>query len=97
MLVVKCMYLTIWLLMSAVDISLWAFEKLAPTDKGVIALEWRDVPCWYTPTKKAKNPWGQRAGPDRSPPGGWYPALDKRPYKLLQLAKSGRKLRGLNQ
>eukprot|EP00878_Enallax_costatus_P000654 GHUV01000760.1.p1 GENE.GHUV01000760.1~~GHUV01000760.1.p1 ORF type:complete len:218 (+),score=35.21 GHUV01000760.1:224-877(+) len=79
------------------DISLWSYEKLAPTDKGVIAIEWRDVPCWYKPNKNAKNPWGQKSGPDRGPPGGWYPALDKRPYKALSWQSSGRKLRGFSQ
>ena len=28
------------------DLSVWAFEKLAQTKWGVIGVEWRDVPCW---------------------------------------------------
>jgi len=75
------------------DISLWAFEKLADTGKGVIAIEHRDVACSYKPSKSARNPWGQKSGPDRGPPGNWNPAMDKRaspaPYQ-----NNGRKLRG---
>jgi hypothetical protein len=60
------------------DISLWSFEKLADPKLGVIAIESRDVPCWQRPHKPARNPWGQRSGPDRGPPGNWNPAQDKR-------------------
>jgi len=70
------------------DMSIWAFEKLADTKLGVIAVEYRDVPCSHKPSKPARNPWGQRSGPDRGPPGGWNPAQDKRP----QHAKQGRRL-----
>jgi hypothetical protein len=61
------------------DMSLWAFEKLADTGKGVVGIEFRDVACNYKPSKPARNPWGQRSGPDRGPPGNWNPAMDKRP------------------
>ncbi len=74
------------------DISLWAFEKLADTGKGVIAIEHREVPCGYKPSKQAKNPWGQRSGPDRGPPGGWNTAMDKRPFKV-QNYYTGRRLK----
>lgn len=66
------------------DISHWSFEKLADTKLGVIAIESRDVSCDYKPHKPAKNPWGQRSGPDRGPPGNWNPSMDKRPYKVMQ-------------
>jgi len=66
------------------DLSLWSFEKLADTKLGVIAVEHREVPCWQKPNKPAKNPWGQRSGPDRGPPGNWNPAMDKRPFKIMQ-------------
>lgn len=59
--------------------SLWSFEKLGDTGKGVIAIEYRDVACNYRPNKPARNPHGQRSGPDRGPPGGWNAAQDKRP------------------
>jgi len=65
------------------DLSLWSFEKLADTKLGVIAVEHREVPCWQKPNKPAKNPWGQRSGPDRGPPGNWNPAMDKRPFKQI--------------
>ena len=38
------------------DLSLWAFEKLAQTKWGVIAVSWRDVPCWYKPKNPARVP-----------------------------------------
>lgn len=47
------------------DLSVWAFEKLAQVKWGVIAVSWRDVPCWYKPKNAAKLPWvsaGGRAG-----------------------------------
>jgi hypothetical protein len=76
------------------DLSLWAFEKLADTKLGVIAVEYRDVPCGQKPSKPARNPWGQRSGPDRGPPGGWNPAMDKRANGNHQHGM-GRRLRGV--
>jgi hypothetical protein len=77
------------------DLSLWAFEKLADPKLGVIALSWRDVPCWHKPSKRARNKWGNRSGAERGPPGGWYAALDKRPFKKVSYENTqGRKLRG---
>ncbi|KAI7842008.1 hypothetical protein COHA_004211 [Chlorella ohadii] len=35
------------------DISIWAFEKLASTKWGVIAIQYREVPCNYQPPKPA--------------------------------------------
>ena len=77
------------------DLSLWSFEKLADTKLGVIAVEWRDVPCGQKPNKPARNPWGQRSGPDRGPPGNWNPAMDKRSHGGHYQGK-GRRLRGVN-
>eukprot|EP00882_Tetradesmus_deserticola_P025030 GHRQ01027439.1.p1 GENE.GHRQ01027439.1~~GHRQ01027439.1.p1 ORF type:complete len:123 (+),score=24.89 GHRQ01027439.1:160-528(+) len=77
------------------DLSLWAFEKLADPKYGVIALSWRDVPCWHKPNKRAKNKYGQRSSAERGVPRGWKPAFDKRPFKKVMWAnKQGRKLRG---
>jgi hypothetical protein len=39
------------------DMSVWAFEKLAQTKWGVIAIESRDVPCWYKPKTAARLPY----------------------------------------
>jgi len=39
------------------DMSVWAYEKLAQTKWGVIAIEWRDVPCWYKPKNAARLPY----------------------------------------
>ena len=60
------------------DISVWAYEKLADTKWGVIAIEWRDVDCKYQPSKKAWKPWGSPTGAWRQPPGGWQSSMDKR-------------------
>lgn len=81
------------------DMSIYAFEKLADTKWGVIATEWRDVPCWYKPNKRAKNPWGQRTGAERGPPGGWQAAFDKRPFKEVRWENTnyGRRLRGVGR
>jgi len=38
------------------DMSVQAFEKLAPLAVGVIGLRHREVPCWYQPPKIAKRP-----------------------------------------
>lgn len=76
------------------DMSLWAFEKLASTSMGVIAIEHREVPCYYKPNKPARNPNGQRSGAERGPPGNWNPAMDKRPFKQVGY-NNGRRLRGI--
>lgn len=62
------------------DLSLWAFEKLADPKWGVIALEWRDVSCGTRPTKPAQRPWGGRTEmPDwYKPRPGWNRYMDKR-------------------
>ena len=63
------------------DLSVWAFEKLGPKDKGVLGLYWRDVPCNYKPRVAARLPWGQQ--PSASPyqaPSGWSKYNDKRPF-----------------
>jgi len=62
------------------DLSIWAFERLADTKWGVIATEWRDVDCGYKPSKVARNPWGQKSAmPDwYKPRPGWNNWMDKR-------------------
>jgi hypothetical protein len=65
--------------MNHVDLSIWAFEKLADPKLGVIAIEWRDVSCKQAPTKAAKNPWGQKSTMHYQAPGGWNSNMDKRP------------------
>jgi hypothetical protein len=52
------------------DLSHWAFEKLAQTKWGVIAVSWRDVPCWYKPKNAAKLPWWAKP----TPAPYWYKA-----------------------
>ncbi|GLC54258.1 atexp4,atexpa4,athexp alpha 1.6,expa4 [Pleodorina starrii] len=44
-----------------VDLSVWAFEKLAENKWGVIGLQVRQVPCWHEPQKRAYSP------PDATP------------------------------
>ncbi|KAF5842724.1 RlpA-like double-psi beta-barrel-protein domain-containing protein-containing protein [Dunaliella salina] len=41
--------------MDHLDLSRWAFEKLAELRWGVIKLEYRAVPCDYQPEKRANN------------------------------------------
>ncbi|KIZ06273.1 hypothetical protein MNEG_1676 [Monoraphidium neglectum] len=62
------------------DISVWAFEKLADTKYGVIGMEYRDVDCGYRPANPAKNPWGGRTSmpPKLRPRPGWNRWQDKR-------------------
>lgn len=62
------------------DLSLWAFEKLADPKLGVIALEWRDVDCGARPRNAAKRPWGGKTQmPDwYKPRPGWNRWMDKR-------------------
>lgn len=78
------------------DLSVWAFEKLADQKLGVIAVEHRDVGCNHKPNKPARNPWGQRSGPDRGPPGGWNPAQDKRVRGANHWHGMGKRLLGKN-
>jgi hypothetical protein len=79
-----------------IDVSIWTFEKLTDLKWGVIALSWREVPCWYTPKKAAKHPWGTKQGAERGPPrGDWKAWMDKRPYNEVRM-DSGRRLRGAN-
>jgi hypothetical protein len=71
------------------DMSVWAYEKLAERKWGVIAVSWRDVPCWYRPKSPAKAP--QWAGVSAQPwwmrrPDNWNRNQDKR----LTLAGVGR-------
>lgn len=75
------------------DLSHWAFEKLADTKWGVIALEWRDVSCKHKPAKPAARPWGGKTQmPDwYKPRPGWNRWMDKR----MPMFNNGRKLRML--
>jgi hypothetical protein len=50
------------------DISLWAFEKLADLKWGVIGMEWRDVSCSYKPALQARSPFGRTSMPDNYKP-----------------------------
>jgi hypothetical protein len=56
-----------------IDLSLWAFEKMADLKWGVISLEWRDVACSYKPALQARSPFGRTPMPDnyKPRPGGW--------------------------
>jgi len=50
------------------DLSIWAFEKLASKSNGVIGVSFRQVPCDYHPSKEAaklSNP-----SPPELPPSG---------------------------
>lgn len=61
------------------DLSIWAFEKLADTKWGVIATTWRDVPCWHRPQKWAKVPSWRKQTPGQKPPAGFRRSMDGRP------------------
>ncbi|KAL6761928.1 RlpA-like double-psi beta-barrel-protein domain-containing protein-containing protein [Haematococcus lacustris] len=62
------------------DISTYAFEKLADKKWGVIAMKYRQVPCGYVPNKVASLPQGTSGSPPQSgAPWGWSASKDKRP------------------
>lgn len=50
------------------DLSIWAFEKLADIKLGVIPLRYRAVPCDFTPSNLAKTP---NPTPGDPIPSGW--------------------------
>ncbi|KAI8465691.1 MAG: hypothetical protein J3K34DRAFT_395999 [Monoraphidium minutum] len=66
------------------DISVWAFQKLADMKWGVIPVQYREVDCGHQPSKKASGdtfpgvfPTGARAGPQEDearsrPDFDWY-------------------------
>jgi hypothetical protein len=62
------------------DLSIWAFERLAQTKWGVIGVEWRDVSCSHRPAKPAVKPYGARTGMPLfyRPRPGWNRWMDKR-------------------
>eukprot|EP00775_Hariotina_reticulata_P001975 gene1975-2298_t len=65
------------------DLSIWAYEKLAAPKWGVIGLIWRDVPCWYKPKIVAKVPRWVKATPPpvwEKAPANWKPSMDRRPF-----------------
>ena len=69
------------------DMSAWAFEKLAEKRWGVIAIEWRDVSCSHRPAKPAVKP-GAFGGPTDMPVSykprpGWSRWMDKRIARLV--------------
>lgn len=59
--------------MDHLDLSIWAFEKLAPRDLGVIGLKYRPVPCDYQPNNPAPKPENPFPGV-LPPPGAQKPA-----------------------
>ncbi|WIA16123.1 hypothetical protein OEZ85_012842 [Tetradesmus obliquus] len=64
-----------------IDLSVWAYEKLAGKQWGVIGVAWRDVPCWYRPKNKARVPWWTKPTPKpwwEKAPSGWSKNMDKR-------------------
>ena len=64
------------------DLSVWAYEKLAEVKWGVIGVQWRDVDCAYRPSNRAVVPsW---ITPTKMPawegkPAGWNWSMDRRP------------------
>lgn len=56
------------LLQEHFDLSIWAFERLAKKEVGVIGLLYRPVPCNYTPAKPAPKP--ANPTPGVPPPAG---------------------------
>jgi hypothetical protein len=63
------------------DLSIWAYEKLAAPKWGVIGLIWRDVPCWYKPKLVGKVPRWTTATPPptwEKAPANWKPSMDRR-------------------
>jgi hypothetical protein len=70
------------------DMSIWAFEKLADTKLGVIGVQWRDVPCWQRPTKAARVPGNRQPTPGQTPQhlgiNNWSKSMDKRPRAYLE-------------
>ncbi len=62
------------------DLSVWAFEKLADTKWGVIATKWRDVDCNAKPRIVARRPDGGKTPmPDSyKAKAGWASSMDKR-------------------
>jgi hypothetical protein len=61
------------------DLSIWAFEKLAPTSNGVISTEARRVPCDYYPSDPGSNPYG----PSPGEPGRPTSEEDRMPDELI--------------
>ncbi|KAG1667547.1 hypothetical protein FOA52_014627 [Chlamydomonas sp. UWO 241] len=58
------------------DLSVWAFEKLADVKWGVIPIKYREVACTDTPRRKAIDPYG--ATPGQYAPAGtpYHPTRD---------------------
>jgi hypothetical protein len=58
----------------------WAYEKLASKQWGVIGIQWRNVPCWYKPRAAAKVPSFTQPTPNtvEREPRGWVKAQDRR-------------------
>eukprot|EP00884_Botryococcus_braunii_P002834 jgi/Botrbrau1/12551/Bobra.0169s0088.1 len=47
-----------------IDLSVYAYEKLADRQWGAIGIQYREVPCYYTPSKQAYLPGSQNPFPD---------------------------------
>jgi hypothetical protein len=72
------------------DMSVWAFERLAEKKWGVIGISWRDVPCWYKPKNAAKQPWWAKP----TPAPYWYKAPCEHLLGFWGVQGSNRKFRG---
>ncbi|KAL6761931.1 RlpA-like double-psi beta-barrel-protein domain-containing protein-containing protein [Haematococcus lacustris] len=71
------------------DISTYAFEKLADKKWGVIPMKYRQVPCGYVPNKVASVPRGSSPSPpEYAAPWGWSASKDKRPRFSTSPAQS---------
>lgn len=65
--------------MRHMDLSYWAYTKLADPKWGVIPTSMRDVPCSYMPRKKAVAPsWIDPKAYINARPSGWTNYADKR-------------------
>eukprot|EP01025_Chloroclados_australasicus_P007671 TRINITY_DN12532_c0_g1_i2.p4 TRINITY_DN12532_c0_g1~~TRINITY_DN12532_c0_g1_i2.p4 ORF type:complete len:199 (+),score=1.47 TRINITY_DN12532_c0_g1_i2:126-722(+) len=55
------------------DLSVWAFEKLASLEVGVISLNYQQVSCDHQPYKRAYAPYGEHWGEQPGSYGTWCP------------------------
>lgn len=61
------------------DLSYWAYAKLADTKWGVIATSWQNVECGHQPTKRAVLPnWVDKKEYMNPRPAGFTSYADKR-------------------
>lgn len=65
--------------MPHMDLSYWAYIKLADPKWGVIGTAYRNVPCGYQPRKRAVAPsWMDKKEYINTRPSGWTNFADKR-------------------